>query len=110
MLKLKVDMVAIDALKLEVDAQTLKYSIAGAKKLKIPFENIRIESEDVLKVVIPASMGKQDKGESDEMFTILQTWKRALPKVIIKVNNQRREYKLVSLCLNEIPFYRVFQL
>lgn len=90
-LKLKVDMVAIDALKLEVDAQTLKFSIAGAKKLKIPYENIRIESEDVLKIVIPSSMSKQDKGDSDEMFTILQMWKRALPKVIIKVNDMGAE-------------------
>ncbi|KAI8915420.1 hypothetical protein DFJ77DRAFT_368436 [Powellomyces hirtus] len=76
-LRIQLDYDAIKKLQLEVDSNTIRWSIA-VSKLKIPQENIRIEAPDVIRIVLDS------KGSLAGAHQALQALKRALPKVIVK--------------------------
>ncbi|KAJ3018797.1 hypothetical protein HKX48_002614 [Thoreauomyces humboldtii] len=76
-LRIQLDYETIKKLQLEVDSSTIRWSIATSK-LKLPQENIRIESHDCIRIVLDG------KGGSAAAHQAMQALKRALPKVIVK--------------------------
>ncbi|KAJ3369338.1 hypothetical protein HDU91_007348 [Kappamyces sp. JEL0680] len=97
-LRIKIDVSVIKQLHLEVDIDSIRWAIVRAPKLKISDSNIRIENKNTLRVIVTKSLK-----EALNPFVLLQTLKRALPKVVIKglstatravINNVQAEKRL----------------
>jgi len=76
-LLIKIDINRIKLLKLEVDTQTIKYSLCIAPKLKIKPQHVSIHSKSIL------TIHPQETGKSS-MYYVMQMLKGALPSVLIK--------------------------
>ncbi|KAJ3073268.1 hypothetical protein HDU98_001886 [Podochytrium sp. JEL0797] len=79
-LRIKIDMEAIGKMQLEITLETIAIAIVKTSKLKLTESHIHIDRPDA--VIVKVS----DSGKSDtsEMFQMLQAFKRALPKIVVK--------------------------
>ena len=76
-LSIKLDLKAINALKLEVDIASIADSILKTPKLKVKKENLSISGREKIKIA-PYETGR------DKMYFVMQQLKAKLPHVIIK--------------------------
>ena len=76
-LSIKLDLAAINALKLEVDIASIAESILKTPKLKVKKENLSISGREKIKIA-PYETGR------DKMYFFMQQLKAKLPHVIIK--------------------------
>ncbi|KAJ3391532.1 hypothetical protein HDU92_008981 [Lobulomyces angularis] len=84
LIKIKLDVKAINELKLEISLDTIKYSILTCKKikkLKILPELVMFDGNDGLKISVEPA---KNSIASESPFYIMQALKSHLPKVIIK--------------------------
>eukprot|EP00899_Mesostigma_viride_P025365 jgi/Mesvir1/6012/Mv00758-RA.2 len=76
-LTVKLDIAAIEALQLDINAHTVRESILAHTKLKLKDKHIRVLNYDTL-VILPHETAR------DKLFFSLQALRNSLPKVIVK--------------------------
>lgn len=90
LIKVKLDVDAIQRMQLEINLDTIRASISKAKKLKIPYDQIGFEGEDIIKVGVRPLKNQAE----EDVFIRLQDIKRKLPLVSIKVYTSSYSFSL----------------
>jgi len=76
-LLIKIDLNRIKLLKLEVDAESIKFAICMAPKLKIKPQHVSVHSKNVLTI-------RPQETANSSMYYVMQSLKGSLPSVLIK--------------------------
>ncbi|KAI8613763.1 hypothetical protein BC830DRAFT_1130691 [Chytriomyces sp. MP71] len=79
-LRIKINSDIVAKMQLEITLESIAVSITKAAKLKISESDLQLERPDAIIIKV----NDTGKGDTSEMFQILQALKRAVPKIVVK--------------------------